>query len=202
MPPLPGYEPQIPGWAQLPQQQRNARARALYREAGYSDKHPLRINLDSSIQGPDDRHYYEAVAATWKSVLGADVTVYEREFKVLLQERELQTLALFHNAWIGDFSDPSNFMQLFLTGNGLNSGGYSNPQFDTLIAAANEETDREKRSRLFEQAERILNDDVAYVPLYYYTTRHLIKPYVRGWQSNIYDRNLSRYMYILEHQGN
>jgi oligopeptide transport system substrate-binding protein len=39
------------------------------------------------------------------------------------------------------------------------------------------------------------------VPLYYYATRHLVKPYLRGWQSNIMDRNLSRYMYLLEHQG-
>jgi hypothetical protein len=35
----------------------------------------------------------------------------------------------------------------------------------------------------------------------YYSTEHLVKPYVRGWQSNILDRNLSRYMYVLAHQG-
>jgi hypothetical protein len=28
---------------------------------------------------------------------------------------------------------------------------------------------------------------------------HLIKPYVKGWQSNVMDRNLTRYMYILAH---
>jgi len=27
-----------------------------------------------------------------------------------------------------------------------------------------------------------------------------VKPYLGGWQSNIMDRNLSRYMYLLEHQ--
>ena len=47
----------------------------------------------------------------------------------------------------------------------------------------------------------LLNDDAAYIPLYYYATRHLVKPYLRGWQSNVMDRNLSRYMYLLEHQG-
>ena len=45
------------------------------------------------------------------------------------------------------------------------------------------------------------NDDAAFIPLYYYATRHLVKPYLRGWQSNVMDRNLSRYMYLLEHQG-
>ena len=46
-----------------------------------------------------------------------------------------------------------------------------------------------------------MNDDAAYLPLYYYATRHLIKPYVRGWRSNVLDRNLSRYLSVLEHQG-
>ena len=38
------------------------------------------------------------------------------------------------------------------------------------------------------------------LPVYYYVSTHLIKPYVKGWQSNITDRHLSRYMYILAHQ--
>jgi oligopeptide transport system substrate-binding protein len=46
----------------------------------------------------------------------------------------------------------------------------------------------------------LLNDDAAYIPLYYYATRHLVKPYLRGWQSSVMDRNLSRYMYLLEHR--
>jgi hypothetical protein len=31
--------------------------------------------------------------------------------------------------------------------------------------------------------------------------RHLAKPYLKGWEPNILDRNLSRYMYLLEHEG-
>jgi oligopeptide transport system substrate-binding protein len=120
---------------------------------------------------------------------------------VLLQDLQLHKLVLFHDAWIGDYPDPYTFMQIFYTGNGNNHEGYSNPRFDQLVDAAGNETDNARRFRLFEQAERLLDDDAAFIPLYYYATRHLVKPYLRGLESNVMDRNLSRYMYLLEHQG-
>jgi oligopeptide transport system substrate-binding protein len=200
MPPLPGYRLPTPDWTQLPDRQRHAVARRLYHEAGYSDAHPLRINLEVPTQGPDSRHFFEALVATWHSVLGADVQLYEREFTVLAQERSLHKLPLFFDAWIGDYPDPYTFLQISYTGNGNNNDDYSNPAFDRLIDEAGQQSDHARRYQLFEQAEALLNDDAAYIPLYYYATRHLVKPYVRGWQSSIMDRNLSRYMYILEHQ--
>ncbi len=201
MPPLPNYQQPVPQWADWSDGARHALAVRLYHEAGYSATHPLRIDIDTSIQGSDERHFFEAVAASWHSLLGAQVHVDEREFKVLIQDRVLGKLPLFYASWIGDYPDPNTFMQLFHTGNGNNNGGYSNPAFDRLLDEAGEQADNAQRYRLFEQAERLLNQDAAYVPLYYYATRHLVKPYVRGWQSNITDRNLSRYMYLLEHQG-
>ena len=201
MPPLPDYQLPLPDWTGLSTEARYALARRLYAQAGYSDRHPLRLDLDTTMLDTGSRHYLEAVAANWRSVLGAEVHIDEREFKVLLQELQLHKLLLFHNAWIGDYPDPYTFMQIFYTGNGNNHGDYSNPHFDQLIDAAGQEADAGKRFRLFEQAERLLNDDAAYIPLYYYATRHLVKPYLRGWQSNVMDRNLSRYMYLLEHQG-
>ena len=92
-------------------------------------------------------------------------------------------------------------MQIFYTGNGNNNCGYSDPRFDHLIdRGRTAEPTTLQRYRLFEQAEPLLNERCAYVPLYYYATRHLVKPYLQGWQSNVMDRNLSRYMYLLEHQ--
>ena len=38
------------------------------------------------------------------------------------------------------------------------------------------------------------------MPVYTWASTHLIKPYVKGWQSNVMDRMLSQYMYILAHK--
>ena len=201
MPPLPGYQPPLPAWAKLSDDQRHARARALYRAAGYSRAHPLRVELDVPVEGADARELFEALAANWRSVLGADVQLHEIEFKVLLEELEQHNYQMFHDSWIGDYPDPNTFMELFLTGDGNNYGAYSNPQFDRLVEQARQATDIATRYRLFEQAERVLDDDAAYIPYMYYSTAHLVKPYLRGWQTNVMDRNLSRYMYVLAHQG-
>ncbi len=199
-PPLPGYHAPLPDWTQLSVPARHALAQRYYAAAGYTRQHPLRIELHYPTDS-DNRRTYEAVAAMWRANLGAQVETYNEEFRVQLNERHLKKLALFHYAWIGDYPDPYTFLQLFQTGFGYNDGGYSNPRYDTLLNAAGNEADAARRLQLLAQAESILNDDVACIPLYYYATRHLIKSYVRGWASNIQDRNLSQYMYVLEHQG-
>lgn len=201
MPPLEGYTQQIPDWARLSNEQRYQLARKYYREAGYSAKHPLQAEMAFSSGDPVTRLTYEAVAAMWREVLGAEISMHEEEFKVLLQDRRLKIPQLFHDAWIGDYLDPFTFIQLFQTGFELNNSGYSNPDFDALLNQANAEPDNARRYRLFEQEERLLNDDAAYIPIYYYSVRHLAKPYLKGWNPNDVDRNNSRYMYLLEHEG-
>ena len=61
--------------------------------------------------------------------------------------------------------------------------------------------DRHARNAKLREAEAEMIGDAPVIPLYVYTQKHLVKPYVRGWQSNLLDRNLSRYMFVLEHQG-
>ena len=199
-PPLPGYHAPVPEWAGLADTPRHALARRYYAAAGYSTQHPLHVEMHYPTDS-DNRRTYEAVAAMWRANLGAEVSTYNEEFRVELNERHLKKLSLFHYAWIGDYPDPYTFLQLFQTGFGYNDGGYSNPRYDALLGAAGNEADAAKRYAELAQAEALLNADVACIPLYYYASRHLIKSYVRGWTGNIQDRNLSQYMYLLDHQG-
>ena len=139
MPPLPDYQLPVPDWSTLSTEARHALARRRYAQAGYSDHHPLRVEIDETMLDAGTRHFFDAVAANWRAVLGIEVHTDEREFKVLLQDLQLHKLALFHDAWIGDYPDPYTFMQIFYTGNGNNHCGYSNPKFDQLIDAAGQE---------------------------------------------------------------
>ena len=200
MPPLIGYTPDIPDWAHLSDDARHALARKLYQEAGYSDKHPLETVITYASGGPGTRRFMEALSAMWLMNLGAKVQIYNEEWKVFLQARQLKQPTFFWAAWSGDFPDPFTFMQLYQTGFGMNDGDYSNPKFDGLIVQASSINDNKVRFELFHQAEGILNEDAPLMPVYYYVSTHLIKPYVKGWQSNVMDRNLSRYMYVLAHQ--
>jgi oligopeptide transport system substrate-binding protein len=200
IPPLDGYDPAVPDWAHLSDDARHALARKLYHEAGYSDDHPLEVVLTYASSGPHVRRFMEALSAMWQMNLGAEVQIYNVEWKVLLQTLQLKQPVLFWDAWNGDFPDPYTFMQLVQPGFGMNYGDYSNPQYEALVEEASSTNDVARRSALFHEAEAILNEDAPLLPLYYYVSTHLIKPYVKGWQSNVMDRHLSRYLYILAHQ--
>jgi oligopeptide transport system substrate-binding protein len=200
MPPLSGYDPTVPDWAKLSPDARHALARKLYQEAGYSDNHPLEVVLTYPSGGPEARRSMEALSAMWQMNLGAKVQIYNEEWKVFLQARQMKQPILFWDAWSGDFPDPFTFMQLYMTGFGMNDGGYSNAPYDALVNQASSINDDAKRYALFHKAEAILNEDAPVLPISYYVSTHLIKPYVKGWQSNISDRHPSRYMYILAHQ--
>ena len=119
----------------------------------------------------------------------------------MLQNAQLHNLVLFQFAWNGDYLDPLTFLSLMESDSRFNYGGYSNSAYDALIEAAKRESDGEKRRILFRQAEEVLNRDVVFIPLFYYSTKHAIKPYLRGWELNMIDRNPSKYMYMLEHRG-
>lgn len=200
MPPLPGYEQAVPDWAKLSPDARHALARKLYQEAGYSESHPLEMVLTYPSGGADSRRQMEALSAMWQTNLGAKVQIYNVEFKVL-QEAKLQRQPLLYwDSWSGDFLDPFTFLQLFTTGNDMNYGGYTNSQFNALVDQASNTNDTAERMQLFHRAESILNDDAPFLPTFFWVSAHLIKPYVKGWQSNLMDRNLSRYIYILAHQ--
>jgi oligopeptide transport system substrate-binding protein len=200
IPPLEGYTQAIPDWAKLSPDARHALARKMYQEAGYSDAHPLEAVLTYASGGPGTRRYMEALSAMWLMNLGAKVQIYNEEWKVFLQARQMKQPEFYWAAWSGDFPDPFTFMQLYQTGFGMNEGSYSNPKYDALVDQAAGMEDGPARFAVFHQAEEILNEDAPFLPVYYYVNPHLIKPYVKGWQANLSDRNLSRYMYILTHQ--
>lgn len=200
VPPLPGYRPQLPAWSQQPDAQRHALARQLYQQAGYSAAHPLQAVLTYPSGGPGTRRFMEAVSAMWQMNLGAKIQIYNVEWKVFLQSVQMKQPTLFWNAWIGDYPDPFTFMQLYQKDFGMNYGGYANARFDALVNQASGTENIPARYRLFAQAGAVLNEDAPYIPLFYYTSAHLIQPYLKGWTTNVMNRNLSQYMYILSHR--
>ena len=159
MPPLDGYDPAVPDWAQLSPDARHALARKLYQEAGYSESHPLEVVLTYPSGGAEVRRFMEALSAMWQMNLGAKVQIYNVEWKVFLQDVQLKQPVFYWAAWIGDFPDPFTFMQLFQTGFGMNYGDYHNPRFDALVDQASSTNDGATRFKLFHEADAILNED-------------------------------------------
>ena len=194
-PGMEGYLPQAERSVKLSQAERQDEAVALYRKSGFGPDRPLRVQLRFNTSA-QHRRMAVAVAAMWKQVLGVHTELIHEEWKVFVNNRRQGVLTeVFRGGWIADYADPASFLELFRGRDELNTTFYTNPQFDALLDRAATHTGRQ-RMELLQQAETLLMRDMPVIPLYYYVSRHLVKPRVRGFHDNLRDIHLSRYLSI------
>ena len=190
-----GYTPQQFDYAPLSYDERVREARELYQAAGYSAERPLEVEIRYNT-GEAHNRIAVAIAAMWKEALGVKTSLYAEEFRALLASIQARTeTEIFRSSWIGDFDDAYSFAQLLQSDFGINLTGYSNPRYDALLAEAIVQSDTARRRALLEEAERLMLADHPLLPIYFYVSKHLIKPHVRGWSDNVvniqYSRSLS-----------
>jgi len=136
----------------------------------------------------------EALQQMWKQNLGIDVKLFNQEWKVYLDSQRNHNFQLSRAGWIGDYNDPTTFLDMFQSGIGLNHAGYANKAYDKIIADAAKEQDKEKRLALFQKAEDLLLEDLPVLPIYIYTRVYLKNPIVQGWHPNIDDVHPLKYV--------
>jgi len=196
VPPVQGYEPQTPEWANWTQQERNAEAQRLYQQAGYGPDNPLEVEILYNTQ-QNHKQLAVAISSMWKQTLGVKTTLRNQEWKVFLQTRfDKVSTQIFRSGWIGDYNDAYTFLQLMLSNNGQNDSGYSNPRVDALLAKASRETDLKKRAVFMQEAEQIILQDMPVIPIYFYVSKHLIKPRVQGFTPNIMDHVYTKDLFL------
>ena len=192
-PGIDGYSPQAFAGSELDKEARHQEAKRLYKEAGYGDNKSLLVELryNTSTQ---HRKIALAVSSMWRQVLGVDSELVNEEWKVFVNNRRQGVLTqVFRGGWIADYADPTSFLDLFRSGNELNTTFYKNEVFDRLMDQAAVMQGAERMQRL-QRAEVQLMKDMPVIPLYFYVSRHLLRPTVSGFEPNVRDIHLSRYM--------
>ena len=197
-PGLPRYERPDIEWAGMTQDEREEEARRLYREAGYSTDRPLAVELRYNTS-ENHRKIAVAIAAMWKQVLGVRTRLINEEFRVFLQNRaQRRVTEVFRSGWIGDYQDAFTFLELFHSEHGRNDAGYDNPRFDRLLERIASERIPASRRNLMAEAERMILADQVILPVYNYVTKRLINPRLKGWEENVMDHHLTRYMFLVK----
>ena len=155
-----GYESVRYPWADWPNAKREARARQLYHEAGYSKDHPLKADLLYVSSSENEKRISIVAAAMWRKVLGARITTTNQEWKVYLQtaRRKTDTEIVFAG-WIGDYQDPNTFFSIMNSASGNNYTGYASPVYDRLISESEHTPNGPKRTALMHKAEATLLHD-------------------------------------------
>lgn len=188
------YEAPSLAFAMLSPDDRRDRARQLYREAGYSEENPLEIELRYNTSATHKRIAL-AIQEMWSEVLGFEVTPINEEFRVLVANmRAMEITEVFRLSWNGDYNDASSFLSLFESDNPSNMFGYSSDDFDSYMSRAAEQTDPDRRRLYLEEAERELLNDHVVIPLYFPVSKHLVRPYIAGWQDNVLDYHYSQHL--------
>ena len=122
----------------------------------------------------------QAYASTLNKELGIDVEVSNMEFKTFMEELNAKPTGIqFGQISYGmDFLDPSNMLGVFLS-NGRHN--WNNAAFDTLVKEASSMTgDPAARTKMFQDAEKLLVEDVAGIWMHHETPGDLYKPYLKG----------------------
>jgi oligopeptide transport system substrate-binding protein len=194
-----GYEQPEPEYADWSQDQRDERARELLDAAGYGPGgKPLSVQI---LYNTSENHkkIAIAIAAMWKQKLGIETTIQNEEWATFLESRDSKTFQdIARHGWIGDYNDANNFLELLRSDIGPNNtSAYANPEFDKLMIASTTEQDPAKRQGLMEVAEKIMLADFPIIPIYFYTSRHMLSEAVKGWQDNAQDQHPTRFLSIV-----
>ena len=179
--------PGIAGYTSTPAFTENiAEAQKLLADAGFpAGKGFPRLELlttkGSTSQLP------EAMQQMWKLHLGIDIAIVLQETRVFFDSLRTKAYDIAPAGWVGDYLDPSSFLELFRAGNANNHSGWSSPDYDRLITEALRAPDDTARYALYQQAETLLMKDMPVGPLIYGRRNYLVLPSVQGWEPNVLD---------------
>jgi oligopeptide transport system substrate-binding protein len=176
-PALPGYNPEVtaPGFDR-------AKAQALLAEAGFPGGRglgPITFNFNT---GDLNQRIAELLQAQLRAV-GITLELRRLDWAAHLKVVDAGAMTMFRQGWIADYPDPENFLTVLFHSRNVGAAGntsrYRSPELDRLFDQADSMAAGPARMKLYQDAEQRLLDDGAWVTLYHYASRALIRPGVK-----------------------
>lgn len=185
--------PGLPGYAvdssTASSRDRVDEARALLAAAGFPDGRGFpELEL---LHAADEaaRPVAEAIAASIGRALSIRLRPTPQEFKVFLDSQKSLRYDVCLGNWIGDYPDPSTFLDIFLSGSGNNRTGWKDPEYDGLLLTASETIDPAARVELLKRAEARLLEFGPIAPIAWRGQANLVKRDIVGFLPNALDQH-------------
>jgi len=158
-------------------------AKRLMEEAGY----PGGEGFPTVTYSTNDTGYHKVVAEylqqAWAE-LGVEVNVDVVEWASFTPMRRNGDYDASRNGWVGDYSDPSNMLDLLYSSNGNNDGKFKNAEYDAAMEVSRTTLDAAERSEALHKAEDILMEEAGCIPVAYYNDFWLQSGKITGsWHS-------------------
>lgn len=180
-PGMPGYNPNLVGLGY-----NVTKAKELIKASKYGGVSNLPpITLTTYGYGGSVGDDLQSLVHQWKQNLGVDVKIRQLEPDRYFYNTKAEIDQMFDTDWIADYPNPQDFLDiLFSSGSDGNFGSYSNPKVDALIKQANQTSNQEQSFTLYQQAEQLIVNDAACIPIFFGKTYTLVQPYVKGYTIN------------------
>jgi oligopeptide transport system substrate-binding protein len=130
---------------------------------------------------------------------GITLNPEQQEWGTVVNNRKSGTYVAARNGWLGDYNDPISFLDMWTTASGNNDcqfgrGSHADvalygpdhnqtwaQAYDPLIAQIKSSSDQAVRYQLMHQAENILMETGAIMPIFFYTDPFMLSPEVEGF---------------------
>ncbi len=158
------------------------KAKQLMSEAGYADGKgwPANVKFVINSDDPNEKALGEAIQQMWKTGLGIDITLEPMETKAWdawRQSRKDQPFHFYINGWGSDYEDPNNWYNLLYHSKAdFYYTHWKNAEFDKLVDSGLMEIDQAKRTNIYQQADKIINDEAPFIPIYHWGRFVVTKP--------------------------
>ncbi|GAA3090902.1 peptide ABC transporter substrate-binding protein [Streptosporangium carneum] len=163
-----------------------ARAKTQYVENNGPGSLELGYNTDGA-----HKEWIEAVANNLRANLGVEVKVKPFEkFAVVLDNLVKKDYGgMFRMGWFIDYPSVENYLTpVFSTvaiTTGSNYAGWSNKEFDDLLAEGDAAGTLKEGLKYYQQADDVLIKELPYIPVFYYRTNAAYSQRIRGLKINL-----------------
>lgn len=186
-------QPQVPECAGT-QAERSAKGKALLAEAGFGPDNPLKVTIDTSTDNTAKKQA-EGIALMLKQNLGVEAKVNAQEFQAWLDSFYAGNFELLNDNLVGDMPGPESHLS-YMRPSAEPGYNWQSEEYEKLMDEAAAQADIDERYKTMAKAEKVLLDDYLVTPLNVTTSRHLVKPWVKGWDDNMLDVHPTKLMSI------
>ncbi|MEM1084564.1 MAG: peptide ABC transporter substrate-binding protein [Verrucomicrobiota bacterium] len=164
------------------------KAQALLAEAGFPEGKGF-PRYSMLISRPAARAGAEALQAMWREHLGIIVEIENKDWGSYISAQQNLEYEMAAAGWIGDYLDPTTFLNMWTEGNGNNNTGWHSDAYEELLSKAANQADPAERFRILAEAEDILLAEQPIAPVSWYARNYMLRSEVKGWHPLLLDNH-------------
>jgi oligopeptide transport system substrate-binding protein len=154
-------------------------ARQLLAEAGYLKPTGSGFPVVELLAMCNLKSAAEYLEIQWRETLGLKLKVEIMEQHTMLRNRlDTRPTHMFAWSWMAEYPDPDNFLRASPV---RQDTRWRDQDYEELVEEARQVMDQGERMKLYQQADKILVEEAAIMPLYHGREHLLVKPWVKRY---------------------